>query len=202
MPSLPARPAVRPAGMPTLPARPPKPANGTGPSGVSLFQYSCNILQDAFVYCYAIFKNDYGMLYSHGRQHKVSFLLYVWICKQYLVGPDRVHASLCRCSSSEQLQCWAQSAATEAKPEEQSGASGTRVPVSGAQSQTRQQGVAASTPQGNGLPNGTSPSAPSTTGNGPAHGGPVSAARTAGTVSSGGAGGNSSGGAHLSRTSL
>ena len=90
----------------------------------------------------------------------------------------------------------------KAKPEEQSGASGTRVPVSGAQSQTRQQGVAASTPQGNGLPNGTSPSAPSTTGNGPAHGGPVSAARTAGTVSSGGAGGNSSGGAHLSRTSL
>ncbi len=115
MPSLPARPAVRPAGMPTLPARPPKPANGTGPSGVSLFQYSCNILQDAFVYCYAIFKNDYGMLCSHGRQHKVSFLLYVWICKQYLVGPDRVHASLCRCSSSEQLQCWAQSAATEGK---------------------------------------------------------------------------------------
>ncbi|CAL5224470.1 g7162 [Coccomyxa viridis] len=82
----------------------------------------------------------------------------------------------------------------KAKPEEQSGASGTRVPAGSAPAQTRQQGAASSTPQGNGVPNGTPSSASSTTGNGPTQGAPVSSARAVGNVSSGGAGGNSSGG--------
>jgi len=82
----------------------------------------------------------------------------------------------------------------KAKTEEQSGVSEAQV----AQPQTRQQGITASTPQGNGLPNGTALSAPSSTGNGPAQGGAVTPARNAGPVSSGGAGGDSSRGATFS----
>ena len=79
----------------------------------------------------------------------------------------------------------------KAKTEEQSGVSEAQV----AQPQTRQQGIAASTPQGNGLPNGAAPSALSSTGNGPARGGALTPARNAGPVISGGAGGDSSRGA-------
>ena len=82
----------------------------------------------------------------------------------------------------------------KAKTEEQSGVSEAQA----AQPQTRQQGVAASTPQGSGLSNGTAPSAPSSTGNGPTRAGAVTPARNAGPVSSGGAGGDSSRGASLS----
>ena len=169
---------------------------------LSILINSYTISHGAFMYPCAVSEENLERPQMHGWQHKLLLIL----CGHNTAGNTWLALTICMPRSVGASPQSGSSAGPslpprKAKPEEQSGASGARAPVSGAQSQTRQQGVAASTPQGNGLPNGTSPSAPSTTGNGPAQGPPVSSARTAGTVSSGGAGGNSSGGAYLSGTS-